>query len=122
MTNPNPNDECARMREDLGPEKWEALGHFLSEGDYLGLNRSDYRGAIAQYEKAWELLGTRRLQQIWGADILGGIADFASRSGDPDLATDILDSVMLCAAQISDASLRKACDQLELLANQTDQV
>lgn len=122
MAEPTSDDECARMRADLGAEKWEALGDFLSEGDYLGFNRSDFRGAIAQYEKAWELLGTRRLQRISGTDILGGIADFALRSGDPDLAADILESLMLRAEQISDDSLRNACDQLELLASRRGQV
>lgn len=109
------------MRADPGAEIWEALGDLLSDGDYLGFNRSDFRGAIAQYEKAWELLSTRRLQQNIGADILGGIADFALRSGDPDLAADMLESLMLRAEQIPDDSLCKACDQLELLASRRGQ-
>ena len=79
----------ARMRKELGFQRWEAAGHFLTYGDYLGFNQGDYRGAITEYEKAWELLSTPWQKRTGGADILLGIADFALRSEDADLAGEI---------------------------------
>lgn len=97
------------------------MGHFLGDGDYLGFNQSDHRGAIAEYEKAWELLSTPWQQQTGGADILEGIADFALLSDDPDLAAEILNGILPRANQIGDASLRDACDKLAQLADQKHQ-
>ncbi|MBX7461854.1 hypothetical protein [Qipengyuania huizhouensis] len=109
------------MKSELGFQKWEAMGHFFSEGDYLGFNKSDYRGAIAEYEKAWLLLSTPWQQQTGGSDILEGIADFALRSRDPELASKTLDSLLPRAHEIADASLREACDNLADLARQQEQ-
>lgn len=63
-------DETVRLREELGPQQFEAIQHWLSDGDYLGLNCGDYRGAIEEYEKAWQLLATPWQRQTGGADIL----------------------------------------------------
>jgi hypothetical protein len=104
------------MRTELGVMRWEGIGHLLSDGDYLGFNESNYRGAIAEYEKAWNLLDTPWQRQTGGADILEGIADFALRSGDPKLARETLDSITPRAAQIASRSLRAACNKLTLLA------
>jgi hypothetical protein len=111
----------SRMRDELGFQKWEAVGHFLSYGDYLGFNLSDSRGAISEYEKAWNLLNTPWQKQTGGADILNGIADFALGSEDPDLAAETLDSLLPRANEIADASLQYACDKLAHLASQPEQ-
>ncbi|GMM92725.1 hypothetical protein [Qipengyuania sp. MTN3-11] len=109
------------MRAELGFQKWEAMGHFFNDGDYLGFNQSNYRGAIAQYERAWELLSTPWQQETGGADILEGIADFALRSKDPELAAEILGGLLHRANPIDDASLRDACDKVAQLASQQPQ-
>ena len=93
------------------------MGHFLSYGDYLGFNQSDSRGAIEAYEEAWNLLSTPWQQQTGGADILAGIADFALRSEDPDLAAEVLDSLVSRANQIADASLREVFEKLTHLSS-----
>ena len=121
MAEPWSDEDRSRMRTELGFQKWEAMGHFLCDGDYLGFNQSDHRGAIAEYEKAWELLSTPWQQQTGGADILEGIADFALLSDDPDLAAEILNGILPRANQIGDASLRDACDKLAQLADQKHQ-
>jgi hypothetical protein len=46
MPEPWSDEDRSRMRAELGFQKWEAVVHFLSYGDYLGFNKSDYRGAI----------------------------------------------------------------------------
>ena len=117
MTKPWSDEDRSRMRAELGFEKCEAMGHFLSEGDYLGFHQSDYRAAIAEYEKVWELLSTPWQQETGGADILEGIADFAVRSKDPELAGEILDSLLQRANRIDEASLRDACDKVAELAS-----
>ncbi len=104
------------MRKALGAERWEAIGHVLSDGDYLGFNEGDYRGAIVEYEKAWNLLSTPWQRQTGGADILEGIADFALRSGEATLAKETLDSLLPRVGQIARPSLREACDKLALFA------
>lgn len=122
MVEPWSDEDRSRMRAELGFQKWEAMGHFFSDGDYLGFNQSDYRGAIAEYEKAWELLSSPWQQEKGGTDILEGIADFALRSKDPELAAEILDSLMHRANRIDDTSLRDACDKVAQLASQQPQV
>jgi hypothetical protein len=109
------------MRTELGSERWEAVGYCLNDGDYLGFNRSEYRGAIAEYEKAWELLNTPWQRQTGGAAILEGIADFAILSGDPELAKETLESLRPRMARIANASLRAACDKLVMLAGESPQ-
>ncbi len=121
MVKPWSDEDRSRMRAELGFQKWEAMGHFFSDGDYLGFNQSDYRGAIVEYEKAWELLSGPWQQQTGGADILEGIAEFALRSEDPDFAAEILDSLLPRANRIADASLRDACANLAQLASQRPQ-
>lgn len=115
------DEDRSRMRSELGFQKWEAMGHFLSDGDYLGFNQSNYRDAIGEYEKALLLLSTPWQQQTGGADILEGIADFALRSEDPSLASEILDGLLPRANQLADASLREACDKLADLVRQREQ-
>lgn len=114
------DEDRSRMKSELGFQKWEAMGHFLSDGDFLGLNQSDYPGAIAEYEKAWSLLSTPWQQQTGGADILEEIADFALQSGDPDLASEILHCLLPRANRITDPALREACDKLVDLARQRE--
>ena len=72
MVEPWSDEDRIRMRAELGFQKWEAMGHFLSDGDYQGFNLGDYRGAIDEYEKAWSLLSTLWQQQKGGSDILEG--------------------------------------------------
>jgi len=121
MAEPWSDEDRSRMRAELGFQKWEAIGHFLSDGDYLGFNLSDYRGAIAEYEKAWALLSTPWQKETGGPEVLEGIADFAVRSEDPELAAEILESLLPRAKQITDASLRDACDKLAQLAGKRHQ-
>ena len=106
------------MTKELGLMRWKAMGHFFSDGDYLGFNKSDYRGAIAEYQKAWELLITPWQQQTGGSDILEGVADFVLQSEDPDLAREILDWLLPRANEIVDADLQEACERLSHLASQ----
>lgn len=115
MVEPTAEDDRIRRQTELGSQRWEAIGHFLTDGDYLGFHLSNYRGAIAEYEKAWELLDTP-WQQRTGADILDGIADFALRSGEIELARETLEILRPRAAQIARASLQLACDKLAALA------
>jgi len=58
MAEASKDADRARMREELGFQRWEAIGHFTTDGDYYGFNRGDYRAAIAEYEKAWQVLFT----------------------------------------------------------------
>lgn len=109
------DEDRARLKAELGFQVWEAIGHFLSDGDYLGFNEADYRGAIAEYEKAWQLLRTPWQRQTGGADILEGIADFALNSSDPNLAKEILSSLRARAEEDASSSLEMACDKLALL-------
>lgn len=106
----------ARLREEMGFQKWEAVGHFLTEGDYRGFNQGDYRSAIEEYEKAWQLLDTRWQQVTGGADILLGIADFAHRSEDSELAEETLSVLSPRISQVSSAALREGLDKLARLA------
>jgi hypothetical protein len=108
------------MMRELGFQGWQAMDHFFSDGDYLGFNESDYRGAIAEYQKAWELLSTPWQQQTGGPTILEGVADFALQSEDPDLATETMDWVLPRAIEIVDADLQEACERLSHLARQRE--
>lgn len=107
-----------RLRRELGA-RWEAVGHLLVDGDYLGFNRSDYFGAISNYEKAWQLLYTPWQRRTGGADILEGIANFAVLSDDPDLAKTTLESLRPRVAEIASASLKAACAKLAVLADES---
>jgi hypothetical protein len=120
MAQPWLNKDRSRMRAELGFEKWEAVGHFLSDGDYLGFNCSDHRGAIAQYEKAWELLSTPWQQQEGGFEILEGIANFALLSNDTSFAAEILEGLLHRIDKNPDTSLREACDKLAHLVGKRD--
>ena len=106
-----------RLRTELGFERFEAIGHFLTEGDYLGFNCGDFRGAIDEYEKAWQVLTSPWQREAGGADILEVIADAALRSGDAELAQETLDSLSPRAAQIGNASVDAAVANLASLAN-----
>ena len=122
MAEPWSDEDRSRMRAELGFQKWEAMGHFLIEGDYLCFNRYDYRSAMGVYEKAWELLSTPWQQKTGGPDILEAIADSVLRSKDPELAAEIIDSLLRRANQIDDASLRITCDKVAGLASQRPQI
>jgi hypothetical protein len=117
MTQALPESDRLRLREELGLQRFEAIGHFLTDGDYLGFNCSDFRGAIAEYEKAWQLLSTPWQRETGGADILEGIADFALRSEDPGLAQETLTSLAPRAAESGHTSVDLALANLASLAN-----
>ncbi|WP_395397982.1 hypothetical protein WBP07_25985 [Novosphingobium sp. BL-8A] len=108
------------MRNELGFQRWEAIDHFLGYGDYLNLNEFDFRGAIAEYENAWELLDTPWQQEVGGADILEGIADFALKSGDPKLAGETLSRLLPRATMMANSTLREACERLAEQASHSD--
>ena len=116
MARTSSDSDQLRLRKELGFLQWEAIGHFLIDGDYLGLNLEDFRGAIAEYEKAWELLHSPWQRQAGGAEILKGIADFALRSEDVVLAGEVLDGLLPRAAEIESDSLRVVIEKLALLA------
>ena len=118
MAEPVSDSDGHRLREELGFQRWEAIRHFLTEGDYLGLNQGDHRGAIAEYEKAWELLSTPWQRETGGADILEGIADIACRSDDADLAREALGDLRPRAARIESVSLEAALEKLAQLEGQ----
>jgi hypothetical protein len=105
------------MREELGPERWEAIGHFLSDGDYLAFNLRDYRGAVASYQHAWDILDNEWQQRTGGIDILKGIADFSLRSEDPELAAETLELLSPNAALIANAEFSDALRDLTTLAD-----
>lgn len=94
----------------------EAIGHFLSDGDFLGFHEQNFEGAIAQYEKAWNQLSTSWQKQDAGVQILSGIADFALRSEDSDLASRVLGGIMARSGLVDIPTLRDACTRLEILA------
>lgn len=72
---------------EIGQMRFEAIRHFLSDGDYKAFNESDFAGAFADYMEAWSLLGTRVARSLGGSDIVKGISEFAASSGDPELQT-----------------------------------
>ncbi|MGV3511400.1 MAG: hypothetical protein ACO1OX_05285 [Novosphingobium sp.] len=109
-------DAIVRLKAELGSMRVEAIGHFLSDGDFLGFNQEDFEGAIAEYEKAWNQLSTPWQQQNAGVPILSGIADFALHSGDPDLASRVLGGIMARSGLVDVQPLRDACAKLQILA------
>lgn len=100
---------------------WQAIDHWLGDGDYYGFNLSRYREAIAEYEKAWGLLVTPWQRKTMGTFILEGIADFALRSGDPELVGEILERLRRDSDGIPAAPLREACEKLSRIAGQPNQ-
>ena len=116
MSKPSLEHDSLRLREELGFLRWQAIGHFVSDGDYLGLIEGDYRGAIAEYEKAWELLSTPWQLRTGGADLLEGIAEFALQSEDPELADETFSSLLPRAADSDRPLIRVALGKLALLA------
>ena len=111
----------SRLKSELGFQRWEAIGHFLTDGDYLGFNEGDYWGAIAEYENAWDLLWTPLQKRMLGAEMLLGIADFALRSESPELAGETLGNLRPRVEEIANASLLEACEQLARLAEKKEE-
>lgn len=109
--------ETIRLRSELGREKWEAIGHFLIDGDYLGFNEGNFQGAIEKYEEAWKLLSTPWQQRVGGSDILRGMVDFALQARDPSLASKVHQCVVPRLAMIGDASLESESEKLAKFAN-----
>ena len=121
MAAPSSERDRERMRTELGFQRWQAIGHFLIEADYLAFHRSDYRGAIAEYEKAWELLTTPWQRQIGGPDLLEGMAFYALRSEDPELARETLHTLVPRVKQVADPAVQEAIAKLSVLAGQVKQ-
>lgn len=120
MAAPVSNDNSDRLRTALNFERWEAISHFIGDGDFLAFHQSDYRGAIVEYEKAWDLLETPWQREEAGADILRGIADFAVRSEDPYLASDTLETLLpriVEFAEFAETALGLECEELMRLAD-----
>lgn len=113
------DEDRTRLQTELGFQRWEALGHFFSDGDFYGMNEGNYRAAIAEYEKAWGLLVTPWQRQGAGADILEAIADYAIRSKDAELASETLQTLVSRADGIDHPSLHTALAELSLLADNT---
>lgn len=65
--------------------RFEAIGHFIGDGDFKANNEGDYAGAFADYMEAWSLLATVTARSLAGPDILKGISEIAVNSGDPAL-------------------------------------
>ena len=108
--------ERQRLREELGFQRWQALGHFLTEASYLGFNRGDYRGAVEQCEKAWSLFETGWQQETGGGDVLIAMVDFALRSGDAALVAETLAQLSDRASQVGNAELDEAIQNLAQLS------
>lgn len=73
------------MAAEIGIMRYEAVGHFLTDGDYKADNEGDFEGAFADYAQAWSLLVTAQARAWAGPEILEAIAEFADRSGSKDL-------------------------------------
>jgi hypothetical protein len=116
MSTPSLDADRERMREELGFTRWEAIGHFTIEGDYQGFNLGNYRGAIFEYEKAWQVLFTPWQQRTGGVDLLMGIADFALRSESAGLAEEALNLLAPRSAEVGSAELDEALGKLARLA------
>lgn len=81
-----PKSETQRqMAAEIGIMRYEAVGHFLTDGDYKADNEGDFEGAFADYAQAWSLLVTAQARAWAGPEILEAIAEFADRSGSKDL-------------------------------------
>jgi len=81
-----PKSETQRqMVAEIGIMRYEAVGHFLVDGDYKADHEGDFEGAFADYTHAWSLLSTAQARALAGPDILEAIAEFADRSGREDL-------------------------------------
>lgn len=120
MTGQSSDLDAIRLRKELGFSRWEAISHFLIDGDYLGFNQSNYLGAIAEYEKAWALLATPWQRQVGGIAILTGIADFALQSEDKELASQKLDDLLTWAEETVNAPLHVMLGKLAVLAGKQD--
>ena len=121
MTTPSLDADRERMCAELGFERWEAIGHFTIDGDYQGLNLGNYREAITQYEKAWQLLFTPWQRRTGGVDLLLGIADFALRSENAQLAEETLDLLSPRASEVASAELEAALVKLGRLSASPDE-
>ena len=116
MVKPWPASDRERLKAELGFQRWEGWGHLAIDADYLAFHQSDYRGAIANYEKLWTWLTTQWQREMAGPDILEGIALYALHSKDPDLAKETLESLLPRAEGMSDPELGEACVKLAELA------
>ncbi|MFA5965744.1 MAG: hypothetical protein WC804_17140 [Sphingomonas sp.] len=70
------------ISSEIGLMRYEAICHFLIEGDYKADHQNDFAGAYSEYANAWSMLVTAKARQLSGSGLLNAIADFAARSGD----------------------------------------
>ncbi|MDB5712452.1 MAG: hypothetical protein JWL96_4522 [Sphingomonas bacterium] len=78
-------DTQIRISSEIGAARYEAICHFLIDGDYQADHHDDVAGAFHDYANAWSMLVTAKARQLAGLDILEGIDDFANQAGDPKL-------------------------------------
>ena len=83
--------------------RFDAVGHFLGDGDYKADHEGDFAGAFADYLEAWSLLVTPTARWLAGSDILDAIAEFAAKSGIADLQEE---AAALVAAHEQEISQR----------------
>ncbi|WP_140850267.1 hypothetical protein [Sphingomonas glacialis] len=85
MTPTAKTEAQGKIVTEIGSENYQAVCHFVIEGDYKADHQRDFEGAFAEYEKAWALLETAETRQLLGSDLLDAMLDFAARSGDQEL-------------------------------------
>ncbi|WP_037494054.1 hypothetical protein [Sphingomonas sp. PAMC 26605] len=76
------------LSSEIGLMRYEAICHFLIDGDYKADHQNDFAGAYLEYANAWSMLVTAKARQLSGLGLLNTIADFAARSGDSKLIAE----------------------------------
>ena len=82
------NQTQAIITAEIGSVRYEAICHFLIDGDYKADHLEDYAGAFADYAKAWSMLVTAEARRQSGPGILQAMEEFAARSGEPNLVEE----------------------------------
>ena len=97
----------------------EAIKNFSAAGDELAA-KEDFEGAIAEYNKAWELLPDPK--NSWNAStwILAAIADALFMSGYLTSAREALEFAMTCPDAIGNPFLHMRYGQVLLDAGELD--
>ena len=82
------NDVQASIAAEIGLTRYEAVCHFLIDGNYKADHEEDFAAAFAEYVNAWSMLVTTKARRLGGIEILEAISLFAARSGQPELVEE----------------------------------